>query len=124
MIANTEAQGSLHPGIVGVDARRVIEFAAASGALGWKVNGAGGDGGSVTFLSATAEAKGDFLEHVASHGPAQALPCAPHPGQHGRASTSGAPLAHCPLDNTRIQHAQPPMTDGLFQRTTTLTSRR
>jgi D-glycero-alpha-D-manno-heptose-7-phosphate kinase len=62
MIANTEAQGSLHPGLVGVDARRVIEFAAAQGAVGWKVNGAGGDGGSVTILSATRETK-EALEH-------------------------------------------------------------
>jgi D-glycero-alpha-D-manno-heptose-7-phosphate kinase len=62
MIANTEAQSSLHPELVGVDARRVIEIAAAPGAVGWKVNGAGGDGGSVTILSATREAK-DALEH-------------------------------------------------------------
>jgi D-glycero-alpha-D-manno-heptose-7-phosphate kinase len=62
MIANTEAQGSLHAGIVGVDARRVIELAVARGALGWKVNGAGGDGGSVTILSATRETK-EALEH-------------------------------------------------------------
>jgi D-glycero-alpha-D-manno-heptose-7-phosphate kinase len=64
MIANTEAQGSLHPGIVGVDARRVIEVAAAHGAVGWKVNGAGGDGGSVTILSATPEAKEAFDQRV------------------------------------------------------------
>ena len=64
MIANTEAQGSLHPEIVGVDARRVIELAAACGAIGWKVNGAGGDGGSVTILSATREAKGALEDHV------------------------------------------------------------
>ena len=62
MIANTEAQESLHRGLVGVDARRVIEFAAAQGAVGWKVNGAGGDGGSVTILSATRETK-EALEH-------------------------------------------------------------
>jgi D-glycero-alpha-D-manno-heptose-7-phosphate kinase len=62
MIANTEAQGSLHPGLVGVDARRVIECAAAQGAIGWKVNGAGGDGGSVTILSATRKTK-EALEH-------------------------------------------------------------
>jgi D-glycero-alpha-D-manno-heptose-7-phosphate kinase len=62
MIANTEAQSSLHPALVGVDARRVIAFAAAQGTIGWKVNGAGGDGGSVTILSATREAK-DALEH-------------------------------------------------------------
>ncbi len=62
MIANTEAQKSLHPVLVGVDARRVIEIAAAQGALGWKINGAGGDGGSVTILSATRETK-EALEH-------------------------------------------------------------
>ena len=33
------------------DARRVIEIAKAHGALGWKVNGAGGDGGSLTILA-------------------------------------------------------------------------
>jgi D-glycero-alpha-D-manno-heptose-7-phosphate kinase len=53
MTDNTEAQRSLHPGLVGVDADRVVEMAVARGALGWKVNGAGGDGGSVTILSAT-----------------------------------------------------------------------
>jgi D-glycero-alpha-D-manno-heptose-7-phosphate kinase len=65
MIANTEAQGSLHPGIVGADARRVIGLATAQGAVGWKINGAGGDGGSVTLLSATREAK-EELEHGVS----------------------------------------------------------
>ena len=35
----------------------MIELAAARGALGWKVNGAGGDGGSVTVLSANQKAK-------------------------------------------------------------------
>ncbi|MCU1460277.1 MAG: kinase [Acidimicrobiales bacterium] len=62
MIANTEAQDFLHPELVGVDARRVIDMAAAQGAVGWKVNGAGGDGGSVTILSANRRAK-DALEH-------------------------------------------------------------
>jgi D-glycero-alpha-D-manno-heptose-7-phosphate kinase len=62
MISNTEAQKSLHPELVGVDASRVIEVAAAHGAMGWKVNGAGGDGGSVTILSATQERK-EALEH-------------------------------------------------------------
>jgi D-glycero-alpha-D-manno-heptose-7-phosphate kinase len=62
MIANTDAQRALHPGLVGADATRVIEVAAAQGALGWKVNGAGGDGGSLTLLSADPAAK-DALEH-------------------------------------------------------------
>jgi D-glycero-alpha-D-manno-heptose-7-phosphate kinase len=50
MVRNTEAQAELHPDLVGADARRVIDLARAGGALGWKVNGAGGDGGSVTIL--------------------------------------------------------------------------
>ena len=50
MIANTEAQGRLHPDLVSADARRAIDIAREHGALGWKVNGAGGEGGSLTLL--------------------------------------------------------------------------
>jgi len=50
MIENTEAQAELHPRLVSEDARKVIEIAKAHGALGWKVNGAGGEGGSLTIL--------------------------------------------------------------------------
>jgi D-glycero-alpha-D-manno-heptose-7-phosphate kinase len=50
MRRNTEAQRDLHPDLVSADAQRVIEIAQAHGALGWKVNGAGGDGGSLTIL--------------------------------------------------------------------------
>jgi D-glycero-alpha-D-manno-heptose-7-phosphate kinase len=53
MIENTEAQERLHPDLVSRDARRVIEIAKGHGALGWKVNGAGGDGGSLTILTGT-----------------------------------------------------------------------
>ena len=63
MIANTEAQMLLHPGLVGTDARRVIDAVAAD-ALGWKVNGAGGDGGSLTLLSAEPEAKRHLEQRV------------------------------------------------------------
>jgi D-glycero-alpha-D-manno-heptose-7-phosphate kinase len=65
MIANTEAQSSLHAELVGVDARRVIELAAAQGAVGWKVNGAGGDGGSITILNASPDAKLAFERRIA-----------------------------------------------------------
>jgi D-glycero-alpha-D-manno-heptose-7-phosphate kinase len=47
---NTEAQRRLHPDLVSADADRVIEIARAHGAAGWKVNGAGGEGGSLTLL--------------------------------------------------------------------------
>jgi D-glycero-alpha-D-manno-heptose-7-phosphate kinase len=53
MIENTEAQERLHPELVSRDARRVIEIAKEYGALGWKVNGAGGEGGSLTILTGT-----------------------------------------------------------------------
>jgi D-glycero-alpha-D-manno-heptose-7-phosphate kinase len=69
MIANTEAQRALHPELVGADAHRVIEIAAAHGAIGWKVNGAGGDGGSLTILSATREANAALAPRVTEGDP-------------------------------------------------------
>lgn len=51
MIANTQAQERLHPSLVNSEARAVIDLARSHGAVGWKVNGAGGDGGSLTILS-------------------------------------------------------------------------
>lgn len=50
MIANTEAQAELHPSLVSKEAQSVIALAKAHGAVGWKVNGAGGNGGSLTIL--------------------------------------------------------------------------
>jgi D-glycero-alpha-D-manno-heptose-7-phosphate kinase len=50
MIDNTAAQSRLHPDLISEDAQRVIEIAKSYGAIGWKVNGAGGEGGSVTLL--------------------------------------------------------------------------
>ena len=50
MIDNTEAQGRLHPDLVSSEAEQVIGIAKAHGAIGWKLNGAGGEGGSMTIL--------------------------------------------------------------------------
>jgi D-glycero-alpha-D-manno-heptose-7-phosphate kinase len=50
MIENTEAQMRLHPDLVSRDAYKVIEIAQEFEVLGWKVNGAGGEGGSITLL--------------------------------------------------------------------------
>ena len=69
MIANTDAQQALHPALVGVDARRVIDLAAEHQAVGWKVNGAGGDGGSVTVLHPTPEGKEAFETRVGDLAP-------------------------------------------------------
>jgi D-glycero-alpha-D-manno-heptose-7-phosphate kinase len=48
---NTCAQAALHPDLVSTDAHALIEIARRHGAPGWKVNGAGGDGGSTTILA-------------------------------------------------------------------------
>jgi D-glycero-alpha-D-manno-heptose-7-phosphate kinase len=66
MIENTDGQRSLHPELVGVDATKVIDCAARQGALGWKVNGAGGEGGSLTILHATQDARNAFERRVTS----------------------------------------------------------
>lgn len=50
MAENTSAQERLHPALVSQDAHRIIEIAKAHGVLGWKVNGAGGEGGSLSLL--------------------------------------------------------------------------
>ena len=50
MTENTNAQADLHPDLVSPVARDMIAIAKAHGALGWKINGAGGEGGSITFL--------------------------------------------------------------------------
>ncbi len=50
MIDNNEVQRRLHPALISPDADRVFEIAKEHGAIGWKVNGAGGEGGSLTIL--------------------------------------------------------------------------
>ncbi len=52
MSANTEAQRRLHADLVSPLADRVIAAGLRHGALGYKVNGAGGDGGAITLLLA------------------------------------------------------------------------
>ena len=64
MIENTEAQARLHPELVGPDAQTVIELARQHDALGWKINGAGGDGGSVTLLTGPESATKRRLIHA------------------------------------------------------------
>jgi D-glycero-alpha-D-manno-heptose-7-phosphate kinase len=51
MAANTEAQRRLHQRLVSPRADRVIAAGMQRGALGYKVNGAGGDGGTITLLT-------------------------------------------------------------------------
>lgn len=51
MIENTEAQAGLSAALIGPSHQEIMDIARRSGAVGWKVNGAGGQGGSVTILS-------------------------------------------------------------------------
>ncbi len=70
MARNTDAQRRLHPGLVSPQAETVIEAARANGALGWKVNGAGGEGGSITLLcSADTRRKRRLLHAVTEEDP-------------------------------------------------------
>jgi len=65
MIANTEAQCELHPALISNQAKAVIELARKHGAVGWKVNGAGGEGGSLTILCGVeGEKKRAFISDV------------------------------------------------------------
>ena len=68
MIANTEAQIALHPALAGPHHRAIIEIARAHGAIGWKVNGAGGDGGSLTLLSGPDYAEKRAMVHAIEAG--------------------------------------------------------
>jgi D-glycero-alpha-D-manno-heptose-7-phosphate kinase len=52
LTAGTEAQRHLRAELVGAAHERAIALASAVGATGWKVNGAGGEGGSLTILAA------------------------------------------------------------------------
>jgi D-glycero-alpha-D-manno-heptose-7-phosphate kinase len=61
MRENTEAQRRLHPGLVCPDAELIIAIARKHGAAGWKVNGAGGEGGSVTLLGPRSAAAGHAM---------------------------------------------------------------
>ncbi len=51
MIQNNECQRALREGLISEEANSVIRIAKKFKALGWKVNGAGGKGGSLTILS-------------------------------------------------------------------------
>jgi D-glycero-alpha-D-manno-heptose-7-phosphate kinase len=50
MKQNNACQAALHPDLVSEEAEAVIAVARVHGAQGWKVNGAGGRGGSLTLL--------------------------------------------------------------------------
>jgi D-glycero-alpha-D-manno-heptose-7-phosphate kinase len=65
MIENTRAQELLHSDLVGERAKQVIALARQLGVAGYKINGAGGDGGSITLLlRAGAQDKHDLIREI------------------------------------------------------------
>ena len=69
MIQNNECQRSLHSGLISEEADAVIAIAKKYDAAGWKVNGAGGKGGSLTILGSQEEKMREtMLEEINSLG--------------------------------------------------------
>ena len=65
MIVNTEAQGELNTSLISKSISEIIEIAKKSGAIGWKVNGAGGEGGSLTLLCGEKSSqKRDMIQQI------------------------------------------------------------
>lgn len=50
LTAATDAQATLHPALISGGAGELIDLARSCDASGWKVNGAGGEGGSISIL--------------------------------------------------------------------------
>lgn len=70
MVENTRAQQALHPALVSPAHQQIIDIAREHDAAGWKVNGAGGDGGSVTILTnADRAAKRALVRDIEAAGP-------------------------------------------------------
>ncbi len=99
MVDNTEAQRGLHAELIGPAHQRIIDIAREHGALGWKVNGAGGDGGSVTLLSgADRAAHRSLLRTIATDNARfQSIPIRLSPSglrrwQNATPTSRGAPL--------------------------------
>jgi D-glycero-alpha-D-manno-heptose-7-phosphate kinase len=66
MRANTDAQRRLHPALVSAEAKRLIDLARRHHASGWHINGAGGEGGSLTILCGLGPADRAALESAIS----------------------------------------------------------
>ncbi len=67
MKENTGVQELLHPDLLNIEARRAIDIARSFGALGWKLNGAGGEGGSLTVLCGNDDEKNTAMIRAMEH---------------------------------------------------------
>jgi len=68
LTAATEAQRALHPSLVSDGAQQLIELARSVEALGWKVNGAGGGGGSLSIVCRDATDRQRLLDGAGALG--------------------------------------------------------
>lgn len=73
LVASTEAQRDLHAELIGPAHQAAIDHARAHGAVGWKVNGAGGSGGSLTILTGSQPAT-ELIEALQLLGPTWTFP--------------------------------------------------
>jgi D-glycero-alpha-D-manno-heptose-7-phosphate kinase len=62
LTAATEVQRSLHPSLISEGADALIELARSHGSLGWKVNGAGGGGGSLSIVVRAPSDRAPFVD--------------------------------------------------------------
>jgi D-glycero-alpha-D-manno-heptose-7-phosphate kinase len=70
MISNTEAQGELNESLISKSISEIIDIAKQSSAIGWKVNGAGGEGGSLTILCGEKSSqKRDMIQRIEEANP-------------------------------------------------------
>jgi D-glycero-alpha-D-manno-heptose-7-phosphate kinase len=86
--ANTAAQRALHPALIPPETELLIATAHTHGALGCKVNGAGGDGGSVAVLASASASQREAMH-------AAILAAVPHARRIAvRFSTDGFQITH------------------------------
>lgn len=74
LAANTDAQAALNAHLVGPGHHHAIDLARRHGALGWKVNGAGGSGGSLTALAPDPPAAARLADAWRSQDPTWVVP--------------------------------------------------
>lgn len=71
MQANTDAQRALHAALVCAESEEIIALAQQHNAWGWKINGAGGDGGSLSILCGpSATQRRQLIRAIQQHNPA------------------------------------------------------
>lgn len=84
LVESAAVQAELHPHLVGKPHARAIEVGRSLGAVGWKVNGAGGSGGSLTLVAgsgATSATAVELTDALSTADPAwQVLALRPSPG--------------------------------------------